>query len=412
MRQVERHLIKSNHQYFKIIDNLAFLSKNLYNATLYLVRQEFFKSNKILSFNETYHQVKSSIDYKSLPSKVSQLVIKQVVDNFNYWKKSLEQYKKYPHKFLGEPKIPKYKDKIKGRNKLTYNNQAFSKTALKQGLIKLSKTNLVFKTKQTLVDEVRLITKSNKTYYLEVVYSIEEKQLTENENYASLDLGLNNLATLASNNPNIKPIIINGRPIKSCNRWFNKRKAYLQSKLHSDKLSTPPKNCLSSKRLDRLSIKRSNKIDYYLHKSSKQIIDYLKQNNITKLVIGKNDNWKQNINIGKKNNQNFVNVPHAKFIEILTYKAQKEGIKVTITEESYTSKTSFLDNELPKKQNKYAGKRVKRGLFKSSNGIKVNADLNGALQILTKVVGNFANNYSKNELLRLVVSPVRLSLQS
>lgn len=412
MRQVERHLIKSNHQYFKIIDNLAFLSKNLYNATLYLVRQEFFKSNKILSFNETYHQVKSSIDYKSLPSKVSQLVIKQVVDNFNYWKKSLEQYKKYPHKFLGEPKIPKYKDKIKGRNKLTYNNQAFSKTALKQGLIKLSKTNLVFKTKQTLVDEVRLITKSNKTYYLEVVYSIEEKQLTENENYASLDLGLNNLATLASNNPNIKPIIINGRPIKSCNRWFNKRKAYLQSKLHSDKLSTPPKNCLSSKRLDRLSIKRSNKIDYYLHKSSKQIIDYLKQNNITKLVIGKNDNWKQNINIGKKNNQNFVNVPHAKFIEILTYKAQKEGIKVTITEESYTSKTSFLDNELPKKQNKYAGKRVKRGLFKSSNGIKVNADLNGALQILTKVVGNFANNYSKNSILRLVVSPVRLSLQS
>lgn len=404
MRQVERHLIKSNHQYFKVIDNLAFLSKNLYNATLYLVRQEFFKSNKILSFNETYHQVKSSIDYKSLPSKVSQLVIKQVVDNFNYWKKSLEQYKKYPHKFLGEPKIPKYKDKIKGRNKLTYNNQAFSKTALKKGLIKLSKTNLVFKTKQTLVDEVRLITKYNKTYYLEVVYSIEEKQLTENDNYASLDLGLNNLATLASNNPNIKPIIINGRPIKSCNRWFNKRKAYLQSKL--------PKNCFSSKRLDRLSIKRSNKIDYYLHKSSKQIIDYLKQNNITKLVIGKNDNWKQNINIGKKNNQNFVNVPHARFIEILTYKAQKEGIKVTITEESYTSKTSFLDNELPKKQNQYAGKRVKRGLFKSSNGIKVNADLNGALQILTKVVGNFANNYSKNSILRLVVSPVRLSLQS
>ena len=404
MRQVERHLIKPNHKYFKEVDELAFLSKNLYNASLYVVRQEFFKSNKILSFNNAYHLIKQSKDYKLLPSKVSQLIIKQVVDNFNYWYKALDQYKKYPHKFLGEPKIPKYKDKIKGRNKLTYNNQAFSKTALKQGLLKLSKTDFVFKTKQTLVDEVRLISKSNNTYYLEVVYSIEEKQLIKNDNYASVDIGLNNLAVVASNNPNIKPIIINGRPIKSCNRWFNKRKAYLQSKL--------PKNIFSSKKLDKLSIKRTNKIDYYLHKSSKQVIDYLKNNNITTLVIGKNDNWKQNINIGKKNNQNFTNVPHAKFIEILTYKAQKEGIKVVITEESYTSKTSFLDKELPEKHSQYLGKRVKRGLFKSSNGRKINADLNGALQILTKVVGNFTKDFSENSILRLVVSPVRLSLQS
>jgi transposase len=252
MRQVERHLIKPNHKYFKEIDNLAFLSKNLYNASLYIVRQEFFKSNKILSFNNTYHLIKNSTDYKLLPSKVSQLIVKQVVDNFNYWYKALDQYKKYPHKFLGSPKIPKYKDKIKGRNKLTYNNQAFSKTALKQGLIKLSKTDFVFKTKQTLVDEVRLISKSNHTYYLEAVYFIEEKKLTENDNYASIDIGLNNLATVATNNPNIKPIIINGRPIKSCNRWFNKRKSYLQSKL--------PKNSFSSKKLDKLSIKRTNKM--------------------------------------------------------------------------------------------------------------------------------------------------------
>lgn len=404
MKQVERHLIKSSHKYFKELDKLAFLSKNLYNATLYIVRQEFFKSNKILSFNSTYHLIKNSNDYKLLPSKVSQLVIKQVVDSFNYWYKALKQYKKYPYKFLGEPKIPKYKHKIMGRNKLTYNNQAFSKTALKKGFIKLSKTDFMLKTKQKLVDEVRLISKSNGTYYLEVVYTVQEKELIKNNNYASIDIGLNNLATVATNNPNIKPIIINGRPIKSCNRWFNKRKAYLQSKL--------PKDIFTSKRLDRLSVKRTNKLNYYLHKSSKQVIDYLKQNNITNLVIGKNDNWKQNINIGKKNNQNFTNVPHAKFIEILTYKAQKEGIIVVVTEESYTSKTSFLDNELPKKHSNYVGKRVKRGLFKSSSGIKINADLNGALQILTKVVGNFTKDFSENSILRLVVSPVRLSLQS
>jgi IS605 OrfB family transposase len=331
-------------------------------------------------------------------------VIKQVVDNFKYWRTALAQYRKNPEKFLGCPKIPKYKHKINGRNKLTYNNQAFSKSALKQGLIQLSKTNFVFKTKQALVDEVRLITKSNGSYYLEVVYSIEEKKIVDNNNYASIDIGLNNLATIASNNPKVKPIIINGKPIKSCNRWFNKRKAYLQSKLPLDKFS--------SKKLDKLSIKRTNKIDYYLHKSSKQIIDYLKENAITNLVIGKNDNWKQNINIGKKNNQNFTNVPHAKLIEILTYKANKEGIKVVITEESYTSKTSFLDKEKPEKQNKYVGKRIKRGLFKSSSGKKINADLNGALQILTKVVGKFTENFSKNSVLRLVVSPVRLSLRS
>lgn len=404
MKQVERHLIKSNHKYFKEIDNLAFLSKNLYNASLYIVRQEFFMSNKILSFNSTYHLIKNSVDYKALPSKVSQLIIKQVVDNFNYWKKALAQYKICPHKFLGRPQMPYYKDKDKGRNKLTYNNQAFSKSALKHGLIKLSKTDLVFKTKQTSVNEVRIVYKPNGTYCLEVVYSIKEKQIPTNNNYASIDIGLNNLATLGTNNPSIKPIIINGKPIKSCNRWFNKRKAHLQSKL--------PKNTFSSKRLNRLSVKRTNKIDYYLHKSSKQVIDYLKHNNITNLVIGKNDNWKQNISIGKRNNQNFTNVPHAKFIEILTYKAQKEGINVVLTEESYTSKTSFLDKELPQKHSKYLGKRIKRGLFKSNNGKKINADLNGALQILTKVVGNFTKNFSKNSVERLVVSPVRLSLQS
>ena len=404
MRQVERHLVKSSHKHFKVLDELAFLSKNLYNASLYILRQEYFKSNKILSFNTVYHIVKSSIDYTALPAKVSQLVIKQVADNFINWEKALKAYTKYPHKFLGKPRIPKYKDKLKGRNKLTYNNQAFSKSALKCGLIKLSKTNITFKTKQDSVDEVRLIPKPNGTYYLEVVYSVEEKQLVENNNYAAIDIGLNNLATLGTNDPNIKPIIVNGKAIKSCNRWFNKRKAYLQSRL--------PKDTFTSKRLDRLSIKRTSKLDYYLHKSSKQIVDYLTNNEITKLVIGKNDNWKQNINIGKKNNQNFTSVPHAKFIEILTYKAQKEGIEVVLTEESYTSKTSFLDKELPVKQTKYLGKRIKRGLFKSSSGIKINADLNGSLQILTKVVGKFTDLISENSILRLVVSPVRFTLLS
>lgn len=404
MRQVERHLIKSTHKHFSDIDNLSFLSKNLYNATLYILRQEYFKTERILSFNKAYHLIKSSIDYKALPAKVGQLVVKQVVDNFTNWGKAIESYKKNPKKFVGKPRIPKYKDKIKGRNKLTYNNQAFSKGALKHGLIRLSKTDISFKTKQSAVDEVRLIAKSNGTYYLEVVYTVEEKELVPNDNYAAIDIGLDNLATLGTNNPNLKPIIVSGKAVKSCNRWFNKRKSYLQSKL--------PKGNFNSRRLNRLSAKRANKIDYYLHKASRQVVNYLVDHKITKLVVGKNDNWKQNINIGKRNNQNFTNVPHAKFIEILTYKAQKEGIEVILTEESYTSKTSFLDKELPVKQKNYLGKRIKRGLFKSNNGTKINADLNGSLQILTKVVGKFAENFSENSILRLVVSPVRITLQS
>ena len=402
MKQVERHLIKKNSKQFEEVDNLCFLSKNLYNASVYLIRQEFFKSNKVLSYNKAYHLLKTSVDYKALPAKVSQLIIKQVTVNFDSWIKAIKEYKKNPKKFKACPKLPGYKHKVNGRNKLTYNNQAFSKASFKKGLIKPSLTNLLFKTNIAKVNEVRFIPKGFDAYYLEIIYEIEEKAIELNNKYASIDIGLNNLATVATNCPNLKPIIINGKSIKSCNRWFNKRKAYLQSKL--------PKKQFSSNKLRRLSLKRNNKLDYYLHKGSKQVIDYLVNNNLTQLIIGKNDNWKQNINIGKKNNQSFTNVPHAKFIEILTYKAQKEGINVILTEESYTSKTSFLDNELPKKHCNYLGKRVKRGLFKSSKGIKINADLNGALPIMTKVVEKSV--IDRNSILRLVVSPVRLSLQS
>ena len=257
-------------------------------------------------------------------------------------------------------------------------------------------------TNQRNVLETRLIPKKNGSYYLEIVYEQPVKQTVLNNRYASIDIGLNNLATIGFNCIDVKPIIINGKAIKSCNRWFNKRKAYLQSRL--------PKNVYNSNRINRLSLKRENKISYYLHKSSKQIIDYLLANQISHLVIGKNDNWKQNINIGKKNNQNFTSVPHAEFINKLIYKAEKEGINVIVTEESYTSKTSFLDKEFPQKQTSYLGSRIKRGLFKSSKGTKINADLNGALQIMKKVVGNSV--FNSDSILRYVVYPVRLSLQS
>ena len=144
MKLVQKHLIKFNHKNYSVIDKLGFLSKNLYNCAVYLNRQVFFSHQPFLTMTELHHALKMSPDYQALPAKVSQLVLKQVEKTFKSYQKAKEQYKKSPDKFTGEPKLPRYKDKEKGRNVLTYNYQAISKKALKQGLIKLSGTNLEF----------------------------------------------------------------------------------------------------------------------------------------------------------------------------------------------------------------------------------------------------------------------------
>ena len=166
--------------------------------------------------------------------------------------------------------------------------------------------------------------------------------------------------------------------MKETNQFYNKRKAELQTRLQEDRKS--------SKQIERITDKRT--IENYLHTASKYIVDQVVRENIGTIVIGKSDDWKQEINLGKRNNQNFVQVPHARFVNMLKYKAEMVGIKVITTEESYTSKTSFLDGEEPIKQERYKGKRVKRGLFSASDGKLINADLNGAYQIIKKVFPN------------------------
>lgn len=213
-----------------------------------------------------------------------------------------------------------------------------------------------------------------------MVYKEEEKPLLENnERYASIDLGLNNLATVSSNVT--KPFIINGRPLKSINQYWNKQKAKLQSLLKGNKKS--------SKQIQLITKKRNNRINTYLHKSSREIVNFLVSNKINTLVIGYNKEWKQNISIGKVNNQSFVGIPFYTFIQQLEYKCKLEGINVILTEESYTSKCSFIDNETLEKKDTYLGKRIKRGLFKTKEGKLINADLNGSLNILKKVIGEF-----------------------
>ena len=140
-----------------------------------------------------------------------------------------------------------------------------------------------------------------------------------------------------------------------------------------------------SERMNKFTEKRNSKIDDYLHKASRKIINYCLKHDICTIVIGKNKEWKQEVSMGKKNNQNFVQIPFARFIEMIQYKAEEHGIAVVLTEESYTSGTSFIDGESPIKDNYNKSRRIKRGLFKSNNGILINADLNGAYQIIKKV---------------------------
>ena len=378
----ERHIIK-NSELFNELDNMCFLSKNLYNKGLYIVRQHFFNTEKYLNYNTLENILKKSkdVDYYALPTKVSQQILMVLDNNFKSFFKLLEKKKKGLYK--EKVKIPKYLDKD-SRNLLIFTSQAISKKFIKNGIIKLSNVKHVVKTKVKVVKQVRIIHKGNHIV-VEVLYEKQSKDIVTNNRYAAIDLGLNNLATISSNVT--KPFIVNGKPLKSINQYYNKTKSNLQSKLKN--------NEKSNKRISSLNLKRNNKINDYLHKSSTFIVNYLVSNNISMLIVGHNKEWKQNIKIGKKNNQNFVSIPHSRFKELLKYKCELEGIKYIEIEESYTSKCSFLDNEEICKHTSYKGKRVKRGLFKSNDGTLINADVNGSLNILKKVVGNF--NYDPIE---------------
>ncbi|AFZ43045.1 transposase, IS605 OrfB family [Halothece sp. PCC 7418] len=397
MRQVQKHLIKKTHRKFKEIDEASFASKNLFNSAVYICRQAFFSNQPVPSYNQLDHKLKAGKDYKALPSKVAQLVIKQVIRCFDSYFEAIKAYNIDPSKFFSKPKLPKYKKKIDGRNVLTYNCQAFSRKWLQKGYLKPSGLSLKVPTNLRKVEEVRIIPKGN-CYAVEAIYTVDilPEQQCQGK-IASIDIGLDNLATVASNDFDFKPFIVDGKAIKSCNQYYNKRRAKLQSLL--------TENQFTSNQIEGLTQKRNNKMDYYLHTASRFIIDKLLERGVTHLIIGKNENWKQSIGIGKRNNQNFTQVPHARLIDQLTYKAKLVGIKVTITEESYTSKCSFLDLEPIKKHSSYKGRRVKRGLFKSSLGKKINADLNGALNIMRKVVGDSV--FDGKPIERLVVSPVR-----
>jgi len=414
MQIVERH-IKINDQ---SLDRLCFLSKNLYNYVNYILRQVYLnkpenipdykdliksfalKDGKICYEIACFDLIKrmtklNQVDYRALPTQTSQEIIKLIYKNWNGFFKSIKARAKDKSKFKGVPKLPKYKDKIKGRNIVVFTNQ---NARLNKGFIHFAKDSFLkpIKTKVDNICQVRIIPQAT-CYVIEVVYEKEIQDLNLNKDaYVSIDLGINNLATL-TNNVGLRPFIVNGKILKSINQFFNEKKAKLQS--YTDKKMT--------KKQKKIIHSRNMKVNDYLHKTSKFIINYCIQNNIGNIVIGYNENWKQEINLGKATNQKFCSIPYDKLVKMIEYKAKLVKIKVLYINEAYTSKCDALALEPVSKQISYLGKRLKRGLFQSSVGKLVNADVNGSLNILRKVIGdNFVKDLANKS---VVLTPVRVN---
>jgi len=385
--RAEKHIIKSTNPFFEMLMNFCHRSKNLYNHANYRIRQEFIFNGKWIRYAELDKILKADTEYKDyaeMPTAQSAQQIVRLIDkNWKSFFQSIKDWSKHKEKYLGKPKMLKYLKKD-SKYLLILTNQ---NCKIREDKISFPKVFNGFSIQPKFLrrenyksfQQVRMIPHEDKLV-VELVYEIvfcEEKK--DNNRYIGIDIGVNNLVTVA-NNVGDTAFIINGRALKSMNQFYNKQISYYRGICkrmnHKD----------YSKRMNRLIKKRNAKIDDYLHKASRKIIYYCIDNQVNTIIIGKNKEWKQGSNIGRKNNQNFVQIPFARFIEMIQYKASECGIAVILTEESYTSGTSFIDNELPVKGNYDKSRRIKRGLSKSNYGMLINADLNSDYQIMKKVV--------------------------
>ena len=407
VKRIVKFNIKKSHTDYKYIKTQLIESKEIYNFANYILRQLYFKnSNKhkySLEFINEYPSLKdlflkyieenkqfSSLFYKIICefSKLKQYsinlkIVQNIVDKLkndwtSYWKLlKMKKNKTYDEKI----NIPRYKKKY---NLVEYNNQVISKKKLKQGYIGTDKMKQGIKiaNRHKVLDcKCFRIYNKNDKILCELIYEKEIEQVKKNDRVASIDIGLENLFTIAFNY-NKKGISIKGTKLKAINQYFNKEKARLQSML--------PNKQYVSKFINQLLYKRTEQLRNYIGYYTNKLIEILRTERILKLVVGYNKGWKQEINIGSKNNQSFVNIPFRKILDILRYKLEDNGIEYKEQEESYTSKASYLDNDdIPiykeeTEEIKFSGRRIKRGIYKSKQGKIINADLNGALNILKK----------------------------
>lgn len=401
MKKVEQHLIKQNHRWFSECQKLCSDSRKLFNCVQFNQRQSYFYNNGYLNLAKLNLIFKDHELYKLLPAKVSQLVLKQSQDNWFGFYKALESYKKDKTKFTGKPKPPGYSLEY---NLVKFNSQAISSKDLKKGLITLSKTSISLPLSPDISEliEVRIVPKVG-CFVIEVVYeTLKERSIIDNGISAAIDLGLDNLATVVFSNHK-QPLIVNGKPLKSANKFYNKQVAKYKGLFKTKETS--------SKRIQNIIRNRNNFVKTYIHQATRLLTNELIELNVKTISIGKNEQWKTRAKLGKKNNQSFVQIPHSKFIQVLTYKLEELGISVLLTEESYTSKSSYLDwdniptyNKEQKTKHKFSGKRISRSWYKSESGRLIHADVNGAYNI-----GRKSNPEFKRDMGCLVVHPRRIT---
>lgn len=408
VQQVEKHVIKKSHPHYSMFCEYTHLAKNLYNHANFLVRSEFLETGKWLRYQDLDRILIHDVDYPDyanmMAAQSAQQTLRLLDNNWKSFFKAIKDWSKNKDKYSGRPKLPKYKPKdgkmlftltnqqVRLRDDLLYFPKSFQGFTLKPRCVRLDN----FKK----INQIRIVP-NNQIFCVEIVYSISvtDTLLPDNGRYMGIDLGLDNLATIVTNT-GLNPVIVNGKGLKSNNQYYNKKKAHYQ------KVAKQMNDEFYTNRLYRLTQKRNFKIEDSLHKISKFVVASALSNDIQTIVIGNNKDWKRDISLGKHVNQSFVNIPHQKLIEKIIYKARNVGINVIITEESYTSGTSFLDGESPNKEFYNKKRRVHRGLFISNQDISINADVNAAYQIMKKVFPNvFADGIEG-----VVFHPVRVDI--
>ena len=367
----------------KTLSNLCHLSKNLFNQGNYLIKQTLDKEGKWIHFGDLEKILNGrgtdpSKNYRQLPSNTAQHILISLDKNWKSFFKTIKSWKKNPDKFYKKPNPPQYKKK-NGEHILFFTNR---QCKIENNILKFPK-KVDLKVRTRLSDDTNLrevcIIPKGVGYVCEIVYQkevdIKEK---DQSRVVGIDFGSKNIIAMV-NNIGIKPIIVrdDGTGIKSINQFYNKRMAELQNIYAKQGIK-------SGNKLRRLRTKRDKKANDWLHKLTRWIVDWCVEHNIGTIVVGHNDSWKQKIKLGKRNNQNFVLIPFNQIIQKLSYKVEEVGIKLKKQEESHTSKCSFLDNEPVRHHTKYAGKRIKRGLFRTAKGILINADVNAGYNIISK----------------------------
>jgi putative transposase len=396
----ERHVIRSSDRFFSLLETLAHKANNVYNQGLYRVRHKLFQGEwmNYCALDQSFKTSRDNRDsmlYESMGNvHLVQQVLKTVCQDMTNWKKSRDAYRKASQKFSGYPKLPSYKKKG-GMTAFVVDNQTAKLRS--NGIVEIPCMNNfrieLWHKDVKKIQQVRIVP-TNGVFIVEIVYKTEKviEYKPDNERYLTIDPGVNNAFACASNVKDFVPVVFNGRPIKSVNQFYNKERARLLS-IH--KLSGQKSQ---SYRLDRLDFKRNQKIERYAHEVSKRIAELALSHECNTIVIGRNIGQKRGSRMTKKNNQNFIGIPHDKMLQMITYKANLLGIVVVPVNESYSSQTSFLDGEEVVNANgdkarvrrgiRPAKRQFKRGLYRSNNGTILNADINAAYQILRKVVPN------------------------